>query len=71
MMDKSLKVDFHIHTKYSKDSLIDIDKLIAVAKKRHLDRIAITDHNTIQGAIRAQKVDHEMVIIGEEILTEQ
>ncbi|MCJ7622861.1 MAG: hypothetical protein MUO76_05105, partial [Anaerolineaceae bacterium] len=27
--------------------------------------------NTIQGALHAQRVDHEMVIVGEEILTEQ
>lgn len=70
-MDKLLKVDFHIHTKYSKDCLTDINKLIAMARKRQIHRIAITDHNTIQGALCAQKIDREMVIVGEEIMTEK
>ena len=42
-----LKVDFHTHTHYSKDSLTRIDKLIAAARSRGLDRIVVTDHNTI------------------------
>jgi hypothetical protein len=48
------------------------DKIIRVAKSRGLDGIAITDHNTIEGAIEtaryAQQKDF-LVIIGEEILT--
>lgn len=39
------------------------------ARRRGLDRIAITDHNTLTGAIAAHALDPELVIIGEEIMT--
>ena len=44
-----MKVDFHIHTKYSYDSLMEPDKIIRNAVKRGLDGIVICDHNTIRG----------------------
>jgi predicted metal-dependent phosphoesterase TrpH len=31
--------------------------------------LVITDHNTISGALAAQKIDPELVIVGEEIMT--
>jgi len=64
-------VDFHCHTIYSKDSLTRPESLIAASHKRKLDRVVITDHNTIAGAIAASALDPELVIIGEEIMTTQ
>lgn len=47
--------DLHIHSKYSKDSLLDVKTLIKTAKRKGLNVIAVTDHNTIKGSIAAMK----------------
>jgi len=44
-----LKIDFHIHTIYSYDGLITPKQLVWQLKKRRLDGVAITDHDTIKG----------------------
>ncbi len=64
-----LKVDFHTHTHYSKDSLTRIDKLIAAARSRGLDRIVVTDHNVLAGALEAWRAAPDLVIPGEEVQT--
>lgn len=63
------KVELHCHSAASKDSLVKIRDLIATAHKRGLTRLAITDHNTIRGALFAKTIDPELIIVGEEILT--
>ena len=45
------KVDFHVHTCYSKDSLTSLEAVMGACRKRGLDKVAITDHNTIAGAL--------------------
>ena len=62
-------VEFHCHTIASKDSLTKIQDLVSTAHKRGLDRLVITDHNTISGALEAQRSEPELVIVGEEIMT--
>jgi predicted metal-dependent phosphoesterase TrpH len=47
------------------------ERLVEVCRRRGIDRVAITDHNTTAGAIEAASLDPERVIIGEEILTAQ
>lgn len=44
-----LKMDSHIHSEYSPDSSSKIDNILEVARKRNLDIIAISDHNTVDG----------------------
>ncbi len=66
-------LDLHIHSKYSFDSILEPEKIIEVAKKRDLDGIAITDHNTIKGGVEAEKINKDqdfLVIVGSEISTE-
>lgn len=41
-----MKLDLHIHTNYSRDSLITLDNLITKCKKKDIIP-AITDHNTL------------------------
>ena len=65
----TLKIDVHMHTCVSKDSAIHPADVVRIAKARGLDRICITDHNSIDGALAAQKIAPEFVIVGEEILT--
>ena len=64
-----LRIEFHCHTQYSKDSLTPPDKLIKACRRKGIDRVVITDHNTIAGARAAQALDPELVIVGEEIMT--
>lgn len=70
-MTPLLKTDLHCHSIYSHDSLLPLERLIASARKLGLDRVAITDHNTIRGAVLAKQMAPDLVIIGEEILTSQ
>jgi len=46
-----------------------VEQLIAACKTKGIDRVAITDHNTIRGALAAYELDPVRVIIGEEIKT--
>ena len=64
-----MRLEFHSHTIYSKDSLTRPEALLAACQRKGIDRIVITDHNTIAGAIHAQRLDPPRVIIGEEIMT--
>jgi predicted metal-dependent phosphoesterase TrpH len=63
--------DFHIHSKFSYDSLLSPRKIVEVAKKKGLAGIAITDHNTIKGGEAAKKYQKKsfLVIVGSEIRT--
>lgn len=69
LTEDRLRVDFHCHTSYSRDSLTTPGNLLRACIKKGLDRIVITDHNTIRGALAAYQVDPEHVIVGEEIMT--
>ena len=63
-----LKIDLHIHTCYSNDSSITLKQVVSYAKKRGLDGIAITDHNTIEGALKL-KTKEILIVPGIEIST--
>ena len=64
-----IKVDLHVHTLYSADSLALLHHVEVYAKRRGLSAIAITDHNTIQGALRLRREADLTIIVGEEIRT--
>ena len=65
----TLRTEFHCHTIYSKDSLVVPARLVKTCCKKGIDRVIISDHNSITGALEAQRIAPEMVIIGEEIMT--
>lgn len=62
-------LEFHCHTHVSKDSLVRPADLVATSRRKGIDRLVITDHNSIAGARAAQLLDPELVIVGEEIMT--
>jgi len=68
-MIQQLKVEFHCHTNASGDSLTRIADLLNTAHERGLDRLMVTDHNTLKGALEAKRLDPQLVIVSEEILT--
>jgi predicted metal-dependent phosphoesterase TrpH len=69
--DETWLVDLHSHTVWSKDCLTKFGTIIERCRKRGVDRIAITDHNTADGALAMQKIAPNLVIVGEEIMTTQ
>ena len=70
-MTHRLRVEFHCHTSESKDSLTSPQQLVNACRRKGLDRVIITDHNTIRGALHAQALDPHLVIVGEEIMTDK
>lgn len=69
-----LRADFHSHTHYSRDSLINPRAFIAGCLRRGVSCVAVTDHNEVEGAFVVQRLTRELgaplkVIIGEEVKT--
>jgi hypothetical protein len=59
--------DLHVHTIYSKDSLITPKDLVYYAKKRGLNAVAVTDHNQLDGAYKIAKETDFLIIPGMEV----
>jgi len=64
-----VRAEFHCHSIYSPDSLVRVEDLLAACQQKQIDKLAITDHNRLEGALRAHALDPQRVIIGEEIQT--
>jgi len=64
-----LHAEFHSHTIASKDCLLRPHDLVDTCRRKGIDRVIVTDHNTIAGARAARALDPELVIVGEEIMT--
>ena len=63
------KVDLHTHTIYSKDCLTRTMQLIERARAIGLNKVAVTEHNRLDGALAAKALAPDLVIVGEEIKT--
>ncbi len=61
------RVDLHSHTNHSQDAVTRPLEIVERARRAGLDRIAVTDHGTIEGALRAREAAPNLVIVGEEI----
>ena len=66
-----LKLDLHIHSQYSEDGLGSPKEIIKELQKKGLQGMAITDHNTMEGSLKAVKLASKdfIVIPGMEIST--
>ena len=80
--ETSLKLDLHVHTTFSgipnypflRDSVITLEDVIELSQEKNIDGVAITDHNTIAGAVRLKEYVKRRnlnlsVIVGEEVRT--
>jgi predicted metal-dependent phosphoesterase TrpH len=68
----TMKIDLHVHSKFSGDSLNDAEDIIRSAKRAGIDGVAVVDHGTIKGGevtARLNKDDEFIVITGAEIKT--
>lgn len=70
-MSSKIKVELHVHTKYSYDCSISYKDLIDQCIQKKIDVLAVTDHNQIEGALRLQRIAPFKVIVGEEILSSE
>ncbi len=51
-----MKIDMHVHTHYSEDTTLSLETIMETCRRRGLDGVAITDHNTIAGALALKKI---------------
>ncbi|MBI2304893.1 MAG: PHP domain-containing protein [Chloroflexi bacterium] len=66
-----LRADLHLHTCYSRDCRMMPEEIVARCQRVGINCLAVTDHNTIEGALEVQKIASFPVIVGEEIKTTQ
>lgn len=79
-MTHTLRADLHVHTRYSmqnstmpflraRDCYSTPEEVYRVAKARGMDLVAITDHDSIDGALELldRRPDADDVIVGEEV----
>jgi len=62
-----LKIDLHVHSHFSYDSVITPEDLVFYARRQGLNGVAITDHDRIDGAQKIAKTIDILVISGVEI----
>ncbi|WNY28098.1 hypothetical protein MmiEs2_02800 [Methanimicrococcus stummii] len=71
------KYDFHIHSKYSRDSQTPLKDILRAAADKNLNGIAICDHDEVKGGLKAAEIVREnpnkygnlVVIPGTEVST--
>lgn len=64
-----LRVDLHLHSDFSHDGRSSLQQLIDRARECGIDRLALTDHNTAEGALSFARLAPELAIVGEEAKT--
>jgi hypothetical protein len=66
-----IRADLHCHTCYSHDSFAAVDAVLEQASRRGLTHLAITDHDEVEGALRARDKNHGLaIIVGTEVSLE-
>lgn len=77
-MLKLTKVDFHVHTDHSPDSVITFPMLLKWCRSAGIDAVAIMDHDVIEGAFEFAAMSRELhsrgdwaprILVGEEVRT--
>ncbi len=63
------KIDFHVHTQHS-DSSSALHDILNAARRKGLDGVAIADHDTMQGWVKASNLAPDLLVIpGIEVTT--
>jgi predicted metal-dependent phosphoesterase TrpH len=74
MAASGIRLDLHNHTSFSSDGIMSPAELLRAARRKGLGCLAVTDHNTVEGALEAEalaKADPDLprVIPGIEVST--
>lgn len=67
------RYDLHMHSNISPDSINKPDTILSVAKRIGLNGVAITDHDSIKGALATKRLNKNRdfeVIVGQEMKTD-
>ncbi len=67
--ERTLRADLHTHTHFSRDSVASPRALVDACRRKGIDCLAVTDHNTIRGGLEARELADFTVIVGEEVRT--
>ena len=71
-MNNRYKTEFHVHTRYSKDSLQLFALMLLMCKLRGISTLVITDHDQTEGALKYRRGFRKHgveIIVGEEIFS--
>jgi len=66
-----VRIDLHLHSRYSHDGQSTLQELVDRCAECGLDRIALTDHNTVEGALALAEIAPDLAIVGEEAKTRE
>ena len=66
-----IKADLHIHTCYSPDCCTPLEKIVDHCLNAGINCLAVADHNTIEGALKLQKIAPFKIIVAEEVMTSE
>jgi len=63
--------DLHCHTRFSHDCFASVAAVVDMARRRELTHLAITDHDAIEGALRARDQARDLeIVVGCEVSLE-
>jgi predicted metal-dependent phosphoesterase TrpH len=65
--ERTLHVDLHTHTHYSPDGITSPQRFVQACQRKGITCVAVTDHNTIRGALAVKEIAPFRVIVGAEI----
>ncbi len=64
-----IRVDMHVHSAASFDCVVEPERMLARCRRIGLDRVFLTDHDTISAAVRMRERESRAVVVGQEIST--
>jgi predicted metal-dependent phosphoesterase TrpH len=66
-----MKADLHTHTHFSRDGCMSPQVLVERCVQAGIDCVAVSDHNSVEGALEVQRIAPFKVILAEEIKTSE
>ena len=67
-----MKLDLHVHTNFSFDSILKVESIPKVLSKRGIDGLAVTDHDSVKAWAKVRNVCKGFFVIqGMEIMTDK
>jgi predicted metal-dependent phosphoesterase TrpH len=64
-------VELHSHTIYSGDCLLKPEDIPALCQRKGIDKLAVTDHNSVRAGLEMARTTPMLVIPGLEVMTTQ